>query len=364
MIKRIITEKILAELGGEKMIIIKGGRHVGKTELILHLEKVLKDRGDTTIFINAEQRRHESMLRYPKLFVRWLREQYSLQESKKVFLFIDDVHFIKDPAEFLKEIDLATGKAVQIIGTASVTSALVSLSTTPEGYEKKIVFSLRHLSLREYLQALSDFSYTEHLPIGDSGAQQEFYDKHKEDLKEHFKDFVYWGGYPDVAEEPNPTKKYSILGDVIHRYIEKDISSFLRLENVDAYIQLMEILAHESGNLLNHHELSTRLNIHKKTLGKYLDVISNTFTFEFVPPFFTNQKKELAKMRKVYAHDAGIVSYFHHQTVREPLSFFPNISRLKNFLYTEFRKMNYNEKLFFYRTIAKAEIDFVINNGE
>lgn len=362
MIKRIITEEILTHIGSDQTIVIQGARHVGTTELLLHIEQVLKDRHEATVFINLEQNRHDATFRDPKLLIRFLREQCGLGGGKKIYLFLNEIHFIKHPDNFLKEVYDLSGGGLQMIvaGSVSINNIHMKKDFT-ELADKKVMFNLRHLSFREYLKAKSDFSYQEKFRLMEAKNLQDFYTTHKDDLKEHFKNFIYWGGYPDVAEEPNSTKKYVLLGDIVHRYIEKDISSLLRLENVEAYIQLMEILSHEVGNLLNHHDLSTRLNIHKKTLDKYLDIISGTFTFEFVPPYFTNQKKELAKMRKVYAHDAGIVSYFHHQMVREPLSFFPNVARLKNFLYTELRKMDYNKKLFFYRTIAKAEIDFVIN---
>lgn len=358
MIQRSVVQEILPWLGTNKVIILKGARRVGKTAVLQELEKFLKDRGDKTMFISAEQKRHLPIFSDPKLFLRFLKEQYALGEGKKLFVFIDELQYIRQAGVFLKSLYETAGDSLQLILAASTTFK-VSRSTEDLRDIRKI-FYIRRLSFQEFMTLRSEFSYNQKFDVGEEEKLKEFYSLYKEDLENHISEYMHWGGYPEVVQERNPEKKMDILGDIIHGYIEKDISSFLRVENVDAYIQLMEVLASEVGNLLNHQDLSTRLNIHKKTLGKYLDIVSGTFTFSFISPYFTDTKKELAKMNKVYAQDNGIMSYFLHQMLPEQTGYFPNSQRVKNFVFTELRKLGYESDMFFYRTIAKAEIDFVI----
>lgn len=358
MIQRSVVQEILPWLGTNKVIILKGARRVGKTVVLQEIEKVLKDRGDKTMFISAEQKRHLPIFSDPKLFLRFLKEQYGLGEGKKLFVLIDELQYIRQAGSFLKAVYEAAGDTVQLILAASTTFK-VSRSTEDLKAIRKI-FYIRRLSFKEFMSLRSDFSYNQKFHISEENKLRDFYALYKEDLEQHIIEYMYWGGYPEVIQEKNPEKKMEILDDIIHGYIEKDISSFLRVENVDAYIQLMEMLSSEVGNLLNHQDLSTRLNIHKKTLGKYLEIISGTFTFSFISPYFTDTKKELAKMNKVYAQDNGIMSYFLHQTPPDQTGHFPSPQRVKNFVFTELRKLGYEDDMFFYRTIAKAEIDFVI----
>lgn len=362
MFQRSLTEKILPWLGTNKIINIKGARRVGKTVLLHHLEQTLKDRGESTLYISVEQRRHLPIFGDPKKFVHFLREQYPAAGGKKLYLFLDDLQYIKDPIHFLKTVDEMTAERCQLIVAASTTFPVTKEQESFDNKRKK--FFLHHLSFREYISFRSGQPYDKKFSVFDKEELEDFYAEKKEEIEAHLGDFLCWGGYPEIAVEPDEEKKFDMLGDIIHRHIEKDIASSLRVENVDAYIQLMAVLSSEVGNLLNHQDISTRLDIHKKTLSKYLDIIRNTFTFSFVSPYFTNTKKELAKMCKVYVEDIGIMSYFLHQSPRDRLAFFANMPRIKNFIFSELRKTEHNNKLFFYRTIAKAEIDFVICGEE
>lgn len=358
IVRREMADQILPWLGTEKIIIIKGSRQTGKTFLLHYLEDYLKEKGESTIFINVEQKRHLPMFHDPKLFYRFLKEQANLGNGKKLYVFLNHFEYLRLPGTFLKTLYEMTKEHLQII-TSAATSFTV-IKNEEELGELRKVFYLRRFSFREYLSVRSDLKYSDRFKFHQIEKMQDFYTLYKHDLEEYISDFIYWGAFPSVVMEKDPEKRYEILDNIIHHYIEKDISSFLRVENVDAFIQLMEILAHETGNLLNHQDLSTRLGIHKKTLGKYLEIVEGTFTYSFIPPYFTNPKKELAKMHKVYSNDAGLVSYFLRQAPHDLISVYPALSRVKNYIFNEIRKMGHNDNIYFYRTIAKAEIDFVL----
>lgn len=357
-IHRKVIEDILPWLGTNQIIGIKGTRRAGKTILLHDLEKILKERGDNTLFLSVEQKRHLPIFSDPKLFIRFLKEQYNLGSGKKLYIFLDEFQYIPQAVFFLKEVHELCGNTLQLITAASTTFRVTKDIESLEPIRK--IFYLHRLSFSEYLNRRSEFSYTQKFLLSDEKGLKEFYNLYQHDLEDYVGEYINWGGYPEIIEERDNEKKNELLGDIIHNQIERDISNFLRIENVEAYIQLMEILSHEIGHLLNHQDLSTRLHIHKKTLSKYLDIIAGTFTFSFIPPYFTDTKKELAKMNKVYAQDMGIVSYFLQQTSRESLSLVPNISRIKNFIFSELRKHHHTNNLYFYRTIAKAEIDFIL----
>lgn len=357
-IQRKLIEEILPWLGTQKIITIKGARRVGKTEIMHHLEQHLKERDENTLFLSVEHKRHLAIFTDPKLFIRFLKEQYGFSSSKKLYVFLDEFQYIRQSGLFLKEVHELAGDHIQLIIAASTTFKVTKNVEDIANLRK--VFYVRRLSFSEYLTLRSELSYQQKFSLSDEKYLHEFYQIYQHDLENYIGEFINWGGYPEVVQERDSQKKEEILGDIIHHYIEKDISSFLRIESVEAYIQLMDILSHEIGNLLNQQDLSVRLDIHKKTLKKYLEIVSGTFTFSFIPPYFTDTGKELAKMNKVYAQDMGIVSYFLPQTARESLSLSPHIGRIKNFIFTELRKLNYNDNIFFYRTIAKAEIDFII----
>jgi predicted AAA+ superfamily ATPase len=89
----------------------------------------------------------------------------------------------------------------------------------------------------------------------------------------------------------------------IRTYIQKDIAGFLKVENIRAFNHLIRILASQIGNLMNQSELNATLGISINTLSKYVDMLEGTYVIDLLSPYFTNIRKELSKMPKVYFHD-------------------------------------------------------------
>jgi predicted AAA+ superfamily ATPase len=46
-----------------------------------------------------------------------------------------------------------------------------------------------------------------------------------------------------------------------------------------------------------------------ETTNKYLDILEGTFIFTRVKPYFTNVRKELSKMPKIFIEDLAIKNY-------------------------------------------------------
>lgn len=99
-----------------------------------------------------------------------------------------------------------------------------------------------------------------------------------------------------------------------------------------------------------------------QTVNKYIDILEGTFIFSRVRPFFKNTRKEISKMPKIFVEDLSIKNY----ALRE----FDSISNkidlwmeVENFVYNELRKKYNKDQIYYYRTIAKAEIDFIIEES-
>ncbi|MEK7123828.1 MAG: DUF4143 domain-containing protein, partial [Patescibacteria group bacterium] len=115
------------------------------------------------------------------------------------------------------------------------------------------------------------------------------------------------------------------------------------------------------GGLLNVNELSNTLNIDRRTLEKYLDLLKYTFVLYKAPPFLGNTRSQITKMQKIYLFDSGvrnaILENFIDMDTRNDAG-----ALFENFVYMELKK-NISDKIFFYRTAGGGEIDFVMESG-
>ncbi|MBS8121551.1 ATP-binding protein [Candidatus Vampirococcus lugosii] len=124
---------------------------------------------------------------------------------------------------------------------------------------------------------------------------------------------------------------------------------------------MLKIISSQIGSLLNKSELNATLGISINTLKKYLNILEGTFIINILNPFYKNVRKELSKMPKIYFNDMGIRNYLLYGNLEElPTA---NIGELvENFVYNEL-KLKDNNGINFYRTISKAEIDFIFQKS-
>ncbi|MCB1180208.1 MAG: DUF4143 domain-containing protein [Leptospiraceae bacterium] len=163
--------------------------------------------------------------------------------------------------------------------------------------------------------------------------------------------------------EGNLENKFTLLSELLHTYLNKDVSGFLNIDNISAYNNLIRILVYRRGNLLNKSELASSINISFETVNKYLDALEGTFVFSYLPPYFTNVRKEITKMPKVYIEDFGLVRYISNSKKIEDYTTLEG-KDIENYSYRYFRRILGASNVFYYRTISKSEIDLIGIYGE
>ncbi|MFA5994997.1 MAG: ATP-binding protein [Patescibacteria group bacterium] len=362
MIKRTLFNDILPWLGENKVIIIKGARQVGKTTLLNALRAELEQcHPHSTVYFAIDQELTSAWVHDPKLFLQFLRDQYGLGENKKLYVFLDEFQYLKQAGQFLKTVYDIAKDQLQLIVSGSSSLELTKNAEYLTG--RKIEFTLRHFSFHEYLLAKSTFTYPQSFQLTQQQEIQDFYTLYRQDLEQQLLSFAYWGGYPEVVVQTQSDKKRAILSEIIRTYIEKDVAGFLHIEQVEAFNRLVTILATQVGNLVNKNELSNTVGLNKITLEKYLTILEDTFIFSFVRPYFTNIRKELSKMPKVYVQDTGTLAYALHHAVPTDFALLEG-NVIENIVYTELLKQTNTNFIHFYRTAAKAEIDFVLSGDD
>jgi predicted AAA+ superfamily ATPase len=184
-----------------------------------------------------------------------------------------------------------------------------------------------------------------------------------EELGRHFNEYLLFGGYPRVAIEPDREKKIAYLTDIYHSYVKKDIKDIMRVDNVTAFNNLLKALALQIGSLVNMVELCNTVKIARETLERYLFLLENTFIIKMVSPFSRNRRKEISKMSKVYFVDTGLrnvlIRNFNDPDERVDAGALVENSVFGNLL----KNLSPLEEIRFWRTLAKNEVDFVIEAG-
>ena len=359
MIKREIIPSILHWIDKEKILILKGARQVGKTTILKQLITNIKDKNATAeiAYLRADDKKNSQILASTATLEEYLKRMHGFPE-KFVYLFIDEFQTIENAGLFLKNIFDAHREKLQIIVSGS--SSLEITKNTEFLTGRSISFDINRITFREYFN-YENKSEISPMPLSNFDDIEIFNRTFSEKINLHFKEYLAFGGYPEVITTLEHKDKEIILESIVKTYIEKDIAGFLKIENIAGFNNLVRILSSQIGNLVNLSEIPNTANLARNTTEKYLAVLVGTYVFNIVTPFYRNVRSELSKMPKVYALDIGIRNYFTRTLSSDNRL---NGSVVENFVYLHLLEQYKKDYVHFYRTIGGAEIDFILEGVE
>ena len=356
-IERFLEKDIKKWLGKPKILILKGARQTGKTTLLKKIKSDLESKKQKTLFFSLDLEINNPLFQDPKLLISFLKRK---SQEKFLYLFLDEFQYINQAGLFLKVIFDQLRDKIQIIASGS--SSLEITKNTEFLTGRKIEFHLSTLHFREFLA--SSLPTNETFSWDNLEEIKDFDLIYREELKNNLADYVHFGSYPEVVITKEFKFKQILLRELISSYLQKDIAGFLKIEKTREFNNLSKILADQIANLVNKNELSNTVNLDNATLSKYLSVLENTYVFDFLNPYYQNIRKELSKMPKVFINDFGMRNVLLNKGSKKGL-FYDELKgeEIENFVYLEL-KQKVLGNLYFYRTISKAEIDFLISREE
>ena len=351
--KRNIQEKINKWLLEEEIIVLNGPRQVGKTSLLKLLQNELmlqQIREEQIFYLNLEKlevlddlnKSPENLLNYIKI------------KGKKAYFLLDEIQYLDNPSNFLKHIYDEYRDKVKLIVTGSSSLELkAKLQDSLVG--RKISFMVSPLCFEEFLR-FKKSDVLEYYHKGDIPLEI------KNRMKKLLDEYLLFGGMPKVALTNGEEEKKTLLKNYASDYINKDIRYIGKIDSLLKFNQLVKILANQIGDLLNMNELSNTLNIPRKEIEFYLDLLEHTFILDKITPYYRNIRSQITKMPKIYWSDLGIRNQLLNN-FSELAGRSDNGKLFENFIYLELKNRVSKEKIYFYRTIHKAEIDFIFEKN-
>ncbi len=347
--KRDIFEEIKKYLYDDGIIVLHGARQVGKTHLLYYIENHLKNRGEITYYIDLENERFlDELNKGTEALIRLLEEKLDIKNfsaAKKLFVFIDEIQYLKTPSSFLK-LAVDHYKHIKLIVSGS-SSFEIRKKFKNSLVGRTINFEIFPLSFREFLlfknyRLIPDKTITSGVIINE--------------LKELYAEFILYGGYPQIALTKNIEKKEKFLSQIIDTYIRKDIRDLADIKDISKFNKLLKILAAQSGQLLNVAELSNTSEISKPTVERYLFLLENTYIIKLLKPFSRNVRSELFKTPKIFFYDTGLCHLLYLRALpREIIG-----HSFETSVFGELAKKYRSENVFYWRTQDKKEIDFIL----
>ena len=357
--KRELEDKIARYIDRKEIVGIRGARQAGKTTL---LKKIAENIEGSKAFVNLDLPRYRFTLEEnPVDFVKRFKKE------EKLFLFLDETQRVKNAGEKLKIIyDEFSDAKIFISGSSSLE---LKTNVLPFLVGRLLLFNLYTFSFGEFLQSKDD------------SLKKLFKEKHTSlkkfiegddeiappsllhEFMNYWKEYVVFGGYPEVVKSKAEEDKKIILKNIYDLYLEKDIVSFFRIEDSSKFIDFVKSTAFNISNLLNLSSLISDLKISYRRGEEFLSILEHTYILQLVKPFHKNLITELKKASKIYFLDLGI----RNAAINNFMNFDSRDDRGKlteNFVFRELVTNFDDYKINYWRTTGKAEVDFVLSKHD
>ncbi len=361
-IKRRIISQIKQKkyLENNEILLLIGARQAGKTTILKLLQEEIKTQKGKTFFLNLEDPDYLSLLNQSpkKLF-----QIFPINLQTRTFVFVDEVQYLNNPTNFLKYLyDEYRGKIKLIVSGSSAFYLDKKFKDSLAG--RKIILPVRTLSFRELLLFKGEERLFKLLPVKFDSKnyklEKQLTLSEKEKIQKYFNEFLIFGGYPRVVLSSSYAEKINVLQDIAYSYIKKDIYE-ANIRQDETFYRLFKILASQIGGLVNVNELANSLGVSRKAIESYLYVMQKSFHINFVRPFYTNMRKELRRMAKVFFYDLGLRNFFVNN-FNSPLLRMDKGQLLENAVFRQLAERSgvlTNEEIKYWRTQTRVEIDFI-----
>jgi len=325
MITRKLTSIIQSKLKSGKAIIILGPRQSGKTTL---LESIARTEG-SFLLLDCDDPLTRSILENPTT------EQLRQIIGTYKLVLIDEAQRVKNIGITLKII-IDRIKDVQLLVSGSSALELAGEINEPLTGRKweYMLYPISWMELQDH--------------VGYMIAMQQL------ELR------IIYGMYPDVINRTG--NEQEVLRLLAGSYLYKDLLSFNGIRKPELPEKLLRALALQLGNEVSYNELAGLLQVDKKTVSIYIDLLEKAFVVFRLSPFSRNLRNEISSTRKIYFYDNGIrnalIGNFSPLNMRQDKG-----SLWENFILSERMKYLHYHNLapgrFFWRTQQKQEIDYL-----
>jgi uncharacterized protein len=180
-------------------------------------------------------------------------------------------------------------------------------------------------------------------------------------------EIVARGGYPEAVGRTGERRRTKWFNDYLSLTLDRDVRDIATIDQLEKLPLLVRLLAEQSGQLSNHANIASALQISRATVGRYIATLERMFLIDTLPPWFSNRMSRLIKTPKHHFLDSGLLSALRQFSPvppqADPDRFGP---LLESFVGAELRKLigwsDTRVTLSHFRTKDGDEVDFVLED--
>ncbi|MEI7450579.1 MAG: AAA family ATPase [Desulfomonile sp.] len=173
-----------------------------------------------------------------------------------------------------------------------------------------------------------------------------------------------WGMLPFIQEDQEQAAE--ILSAYLNTYLKEEIREEGLVRRVPPFVRFLSLAGQFNGQMVNLQNIAREAGVSRSTVDTYFSILMDTLLGHFLPAWRPGLKVREAAHPKFYWFDPG-VARAAAGWLRDPADRVWLGAALETLVYHELRVYNEVSRklrpLFFYRTPAGVEVDFIIETA-
>lgn len=341
MINRKIFNDLEKHLDKKQITVITGMRRVGKTTALNYLLEKIKS--TNKIYLDLEKVENRYIFQqslYNDIEISLQIEGINFDD--KAYIALDEIQLVPEITSIIKY--LYDKYDVKFLLSGSSSFYLKNRFSESLAGRKRI-FEMFPLSFFEYLHFIG-----KKIPQGKKPGQLYFNITYYQKYKEDYKNYLQFGGFPELTATNNKDDKLEYLKDIINSYIELDIKLLSDFSKSKDLYNLIRLLSTRLGSRVDYSKLSGILGLNRVKIREYIEFLEFTYFIKLIPVYVKNANQEISKQYKIYFIDSGIAYALGNRSTSQ---------LLENSIANQLRP--YGE-IKYYAKKGGQEIDFILDD--
>ncbi len=325
-------------LKSNKVVTITGIRRAGKSVIAKQVAKKLAE-GKNSLIVNFEEVRLDE--EKDSRFLVKLYDAYTeiLSPEPHPLIILDEVQEVTGWEKFVRSLNekreariIVTGSSAKIMSeelATVLTGRTLSLEVFPLTFKEFLKF--KGLDTTNKLQAIKKESL----------------------IKNYFREYILYGGFPEVVLEKGEELKLKILNSYSNDILYKDIIRRFKIKRIDKLERVASFFLTNFSSPITFNRLGKFLKLDEKIVEKYSKNIESSKLIFFLKRFSSSIKEQENSPRKVYLRDIG----FHNLS---NILFSDKVSKIYENIVAVHLLRTAGEKVFYWKDAAGREVDFLI----
>ncbi|MEG1142488.1 MAG: ATP-binding protein [Clostridia bacterium] len=327
---------IKKSLSTKRILSIIGPRRVGKSTLIYQtIEYLLKEKIDNKriMFFSGDDpsifSENVSIGDIIELYLNEILHENIQELKEKVYIFIDEIHVVKDWQVWLKSYYDKNYNIKFIISGSSSTHLFEGSKESLLGrYDSIKIMPLLFIEyckfysiynndekISEFLNELPNFSTFDNIEkyytfLKENELKLNYY---KPYVNKVLDEYLLIGGYPEYFEV-NDIKLWQkrLVEDIIGQGLYRDIISIFNIKNPNMLEKLIYFITANIGQTFNYKTIADTIGADNETVQNYISFLSTAYLVIILENYSTNIGKSIRKNKKLYVLDNGISNALLH----------------------------------------------------